>query len=91
MERFRKLIGIKLPAAEVIGLRLVCHGLFRQALLWEAGCEGVIKLDQHDEGDAPARVDDTEERPQGVERLRDFDAAADGCGNVEADIIFDQS
>ena len=47
-------------------------------------------MKENDEGDAQARVDETQSGSEGIERLGDHDAAADSGGNFAGQIVFDQ-
>ena len=56
----------------------------------ETGGDDVVQLKENDEGDAEARVEETQSGSEGVERLGDQYAAADGGGNFAGQIVFDQ-
>src|SRR5271157_1865532 len=57
----------------------------------KAWCDGVIELHRNDEGDAPVRVDDTEEGAEGIQPLRNHNATADGRRHFGRDVVLHQS
>src|SRR5208283_3315525 len=51
----------------------------------------VIELHRNDEGDAPVRVDDTEERAEAIQRLCNHNATADRRRHFRRDVVLHQS
>src|SRR5208282_312912 len=49
----------------------------------------VIELHRNDEGDAPVRVDDTEEGSECIQPLRNHNAAAYGRGHFGRNVVLD--
>jgi hypothetical protein len=60
------------------------------ALAPEAGCDGVIELDDHNKPDAKVGAENAEERAERIESLTDDNASADGGAGREDEIILDE-